>query len=247
MRQNQWKLSVAVAVSAFVMISSWAQQAPVPTTRPAAEVLAQLGQSAGVVVLADATVQGRLAVPPGGATPETIEQQITDIVRVLPAGTTWVKLYVPAPANGRWDAAVVEDYARAQTRLVGTLGRPAPAGMVELLGRQVPTEKANEAIATLNLKLVYLVTNPRAQSASNVASNWSQLTQAQREAYAQQQAQRLMSLDPASRLEALHQLMRRDARPEDMVFKMVAEQLTDDERVQLKQSFRASEEARGGK
>jgi hypothetical protein len=245
MRQNQWKLSVAVAVSAFVMISSWAQQAPVPTTRPAAEVLAQLGQSAGVVVLADATVQGRLAVPPGGATPETIEQQLTDIVRVLPAGTTWVKLYVPAPANGRWDAAVVEDYARAQARLVGTLGRPAPAGMVELLGRQVPTEKANEAIATLNLKLVYLVTNPRVQSASNVTANWARLTPEQREAYAHQQAQRLLALDPASRLEALRQLMRREQTPQDMVLDSVIRQIPVEERVQLKQSFAAEKEAAG--
>jgi hypothetical protein len=247
MRQNQWKLSVAVAVSALVMISGWAQQAPVPTTRPAAEVLAQLGQSAGVVVLADATVQGRLAVPPGGATPETIEQQIADIVRALPPGTTWVKLYVPAPANGRWDVEVVEEYARAQARLVGTLGRPAPAGMVELLGRQVPTEKANEAIATLNLKLVYLVTNPRVQSPPNVAANWSRLTQEQREAYAQQQAQRLMALDPASRLEALRQLMRREPSPQDLVVGLVIKQMPDGERVQLKQSFVAEKEAGGGK
>jgi hypothetical protein len=254
MRQNRRNFPIAVAVAGLltplVSLSGSAQQAPAPAaravTRPAAEVLAQLGQSAGVVVLADATVQGRLAVPPGGATPATIEQQIADIVRVLPAGTTWVKLYVPAPANGRWDAVVVEEYARAEARLVGTIGRPAPAGMVELLGRQVPTEKANDCIAALNLKLVYLVTNPRAESAPSVAANWARLTQEQREAYAQQQAQRLMALDPASRLEALRQLMRREPSPQDMVFKTVAEQLTDDERIQLKQALRPPDEARGG-
>jgi hypothetical protein len=156
-----------------------------------------------------------------------------------------VKLYVPAPANGRWDAAVVEDYARAQARLVGTLGRPAPAGMVELLGRQVPTEKANEAIATLNLKLVYLVTNPRVQSASNVTANWARLTPEQREAYAHQQAQRLLALDPASRLEALRQLMRREQTPQDMVLDSVIRQIPVEERVQLKQSFAAEKEAAG--
>jgi hypothetical protein len=246
MRQNRWKLSTAVAVSmlltALVMISGSAQQAPAPTTRPAAEVLAQLGQSAGVVVLADATVQGRLAVPPGGATLVTIEQQLTDIVRALPAGTTWVKLYVPAPANGRWEVEAVEEYARAQARLVGAIGRAAPAGMVELLGRQVPTEKANEAIATLNLKLVYLVTNTRAQSAPDVTSNWARLTTAQREAYAQQQAQRLMALDPARRLEALRQLMIREPTPQDMVLRMVFEQIPEGERVPLKQSLHEAAE-----
>jgi hypothetical protein len=255
MRQNSGTLWVAMAVSAALAASASltvrAQQAPAAAaragTRPAADVLAQLGQSAGVVVLADATVQGRLAVPPGGATPETIEQQLTDIIRVLPAGTTWVKLYVPAPANGRWDVAVVEDYARAQARLVGTAGRPAPAGMVELLGRQLPTEKANDCIAALNLKLVYLVTNPRVESPASVTSNWARLTPEQREAYAHQQAQRLMALDPASRLEALRQLMRREPAPQDMIFRMVASQLTDDERVQLKQSFAAEKEAGGGK
>lgn len=251
MRQHRCKLSLAVTVSALLTILSSpmgsAQQARAPTTRPAAEVLAQLGQSAGVVILADATVQGRLATPPGGATPATIEQQLADIVRVLPAGTSWVKLYVPAPANGRWDVEAVEDYARAQARLVGTLGRAAPVGMVELLGRQVPTDKANEAIATLNLKLVYLVTNSQAQSAPNVTANWARLTREQREAYAQQQAQRLMALDPASRLDALRQLIRREQSPQDMVLETVFRQMPDEEKGQLKQSIKAEDEARGGK
>jgi hypothetical protein len=256
MRQDRWKLSLAVAVSslltALVSLSGSAQQAPAPAptarTRPAAEVLAQLGQSAGVVILADATVQGRLPLSGATATPETVEQQLAQMVRALPAGTTWVKLYVPAPANDRWDIEAVEAYARAQARLVGTIGRPAPAGMVELLGRQVPTAKANEAIATLNLKLVYLVTNTRAQSAQDAAAHWGQMTREQREAYAQQQAQRLMALDPASRLETLRQLMRRhmEETPQDMVFKMVIEQMPVGERVQLKQSVAADEEARGG-
>jgi hypothetical protein len=133
---------------------------PGPPTRPAAEVLKLLGQSAGVVVLPDASVQGRLMTPPGEATPETIEQRITEIARVLPAGTTWTKLYVPAPPNDRWDAEVVAEYARVQARLLGTAGRPAPPGTVELLGQRVPVDKANKHIAALNLKLVYLVTNP---------------------------------------------------------------------------------------
>jgi hypothetical protein len=256
MRRNSSNLVVAVAasalVTALVSLSGSAQQAPAPTqrtgTRPAAEVLAQLGRSAGVVILADASVQGRLPVAEATATPETVEQQLAALLRALPAGTTSVKLYVPAPANGRWDVEVVGDYARAQARLVGPIGRPAPAGMVELLGRQVPAEKANEAIATLNLKLVYLVTNPRAPSGANVAANWGQMTREQRQAYAQQQAQRLLALDPASRVEALRQLMRREPTPQDLVVGMVMRQMPEEEHVQLKRSFEADDEAkRGGK
>src|SRR5258708_27384400 len=47
-------------------------------------------------VLADSTVQGRLALPVVPATPATVEQQIAEAVSALPAGTTWAKLYVPA-------------------------------------------------------------------------------------------------------------------------------------------------------
>jgi hypothetical protein len=144
------------------------------------------------------------------------------------------------------DVDAVADYARAQARLVGAGGRPAPEGMVEVLGRQVPIAKANEAIATLNLKLVYLVTNSRAPSAPNAAANWSRLTTEQREAYARQQAQRLMSMDPTSRLEALRQLLIREPTPQDMVLRMVFEQIPEGERVQLKQSL-AAEKERGGK
>jgi hypothetical protein len=97
------------------------------STRPAASVLAQIGQSAGVIVLADSTVEARLPVPATPATADTVETQIAAMVRLLPAGTTWAKLYVPAPANGRWNGDVVADFARAQARLVARRVRPRKA------------------------------------------------------------------------------------------------------------------------
>jgi hypothetical protein len=227
------------------------QQAPAGrvTTRPAAEVLAQIGQSAGVVVLADSTVQARLPMPAAPATATTVEQQITEMVRALPAGTTWVKLYAPTPANGRWSGEVVADYARAQARLLGTVSRAAPSGTVELFGRYVPTDKASEYIAALNLKLVYLVTNPRVPSGASVAASWAQMTPDQRQVYAQQQAQRMLTMDPATRLQMLRQMMEnQDVTPQQMIMKMVTSQMTDDERVALKQSFvRDKQGASGGK
>jgi hypothetical protein len=209
-----------------------------PTTRPAAEVLAQIGRDAGVIVLADSTVQARLAVSGSRATPDTVERQIAQAVAELPAGTTWVKLYVPAPKNDRWVADDVTAYARSLTRLVGTIGRPSPEGTVEIMGRQVPADKADEYAAGLDLKVVYLVTNSRASATPNALSNWTLLTPDERSAYAQQQAQRIMTLDPATRLETMRQLMRnQEPNPQAMIMRMVMKEMTEDERVQLKMSL----------
>jgi hypothetical protein len=239
-RSGRFLITAAcVAAVGLVPIHLRAQQAPAPRagTRPAAEVLAELGRSAGVIVLTDASVQGRLTIPPGGATAETIEQQIADIVRVLPAGTTWAKLYVPAPMNGRWDAATVADFARAQARQLGTtVGRPTPAGTVEVLGQRMPVAKAKEHITALNLKLVYLVTNPRAEAA--VASvDWRRWSPEQRERYTQQQAERLLALDPASRVQMLAQMLAaQHDTPEQALIHTVMQRLPDDERRQVREA-----------
>jgi hypothetical protein len=204
-----------------------------------------------VTVLADSTIQGRLALPAVPATAATVEQQIAEAVKALPAGTTWAKLYVPAPANGRWSGDAVADYARALAQMVGMVGRAAPAGTVEILGRTIPADKANEYITALNLRLVYLVTNPRAQTPTTAglgaASNWTQMTPAQRELYIQQQAQRVLALDPASRMQMLRGLMENmEISPQQALIKSVISQMTDDERVALKQSFKGDKQAAGG-
>jgi hypothetical protein len=249
---------VAVFLTACLSIPATAQQAPAAAERSrtssATEVLEQIGRSAGVVVVADSTVMGRLPLPAEPATPQTVEQQLAAMMKLLPAGTTLTKLYAPTPVNGRWVADLVADYARAQARLVGSTGRPAPAGTVELFGRYVPAERANEQAAALNLKLVYLVTNPRAPSMGGVAANWEQMTPAEQraarervQAYAQQHAQRLLALDPASRMQALREMVRAQGMavrakmsppdPTDMILKMVWSQVPDSERVQFKQSL----------
>src|SRR5436190_11340032 len=142
------RASVAAALILSASTRTLAQQKPPPAARPstfpAAVVLGQMAQSAGVTILADSTVQGRLPLPAVPATAATVEQQIAEMVRALPAGTTWAKLYVPAPANGRWSGDVVANYARSLAQVVGTVGRAAPAGTVEILGRNVPADKASE-------------------------------------------------------------------------------------------------------
>src|SRR5205823_13758891 len=112
---------------------------------------------------------------------------------------------------------------------------------------QVPSDKASEYITALNLKLVYLVTNPRAAGSADVAQNWTQLSPDQRAQYAQQQAQRILALDPGSRMQALHALMQsQEARPQDVIFKAVFSQLSDEERISFKQSFAGEKQGGGG-
>jgi hypothetical protein len=212
--------------------------APRAATRPAAEVLARLGESAGVVILADSTVLGRLPVQTTSATADAVETRLAELVRLLPAGTTWVKLYAPTPVNGRWVADTVADYARAQIRLLGTTVRPAPAGTVEIMGRYVPAAKAGEYISALNLKLVYLVTNPQAPNPAHAAANWSGLTPEQRQMYADQQAQRILALDPESRLQALASMMMEND-PRGMIMTAVFKRLPAEQRGQIKEALSA--------
>jgi hypothetical protein len=211
---------------------------PTPGKRPAAEVLSELGRSAGVIVLADASVQGRLATPPGGATPQTIEQQIADLVRVLPAGATWAKLYVPAPASGRWDTEVVADFARVQARLLGTtVGRPGPPDIVEVLGQRMPATRTNEHITALNLKLVYLVTNPQARAEALALVDRYGKTLEQREQYAKQEEARILALDPARRIRILTRMMASpNETPEQALIDYVFQHLSPDELGQLRET-----------
>lgn len=171
-----------------------------PGARPAAEVLANIGKAAGVAVLADAGVTGRAPFPVTLATPETVEQQIAAIVKALPRGTTWAKLYLPAPAKGRaFRADDMAAYAQAQTRL---LGRPAGAtpepGMVEILGQRLPADQSQAQIAVLNLQPVYLVTGP---PAANGLADWGGMTLEQRRQAARQMANQVLNMDPAVRLQ----------------------------------------------
>jgi hypothetical protein len=122
--------------------------------------------------------------------------------------------------------------------------------MVEVLGRYVPAAKAVDYTTALNLKLVYLVTNPQAPNLARGAANWMNMTDEQRHAYVQQQAQRLLSMDRESRIDALASLM--DPKfpdPRSALMGAVFERLPMEERVQFKQAIgaRVDREAQGRK
>jgi hypothetical protein len=202
-------------------------------TRPASEVLARIGQGAGVAVVADSTITERVALPSAPATAATAEQQIAEVVKALPAGTKWAKLYLPAAKGRAWNGDDVAAYALAQAKLFGTVGA-APAGSVEIMGQILPAAKAQEQIAALNLKPVYLVTNPTKRTAAAASGGadpgqWAQMTEEQRQQYAQQQAAQLLNADPAVRNGVLQQQF--------MVFSQMMRQMTPEQRQQVFQGM----------
>jgi hypothetical protein len=79
------------------------------------------------------------------------------------------------------------------------------------MGQRLPADRAAGIIAALNLKPVYLVTNPneRITTASGNAVNdlarWTQMTPEQQQQYARQQAQQLLNMDPALRQQMFRQ------------------------------------------
>lgn len=201
-------------------------------TRTVPDVLARIGQSANVTVVADATLASeRVPLPTTAATPETVEAQIAQIVKALPDGTTWSKLYLPAPTGRAWSGDDVAAYVSAQKRLFGQSGA-APTGTVEILGQRIPQDKAAAYVSDLNLKPVYLVTNPSRQVAASSnqgttadVAKWAQMTPEQQQQYARQQAQQLMNMDPALRRQMFEQ--------ERALRRAVFEQMTPEQRQQL--------------
>jgi hypothetical protein len=200
-------------------------------TRAAADILAGIGKGAGVAVVADSTIKERIPLLSAPTTAENFEQQIAEVVEALPEGTTWAKLYLPSSPGGRaWNGDDVAAYAVAQAKLLGVIGS-APAGTVEVLGRRLPAEKAKEVISSLDLKPVYLVTNPKARAVapgSGVMTDldqWKQMTDEQRQQHAQQKAAQLLSMDNTGRQGFVQQHM--------MIMSQMMRQMTPEQRQQL--------------
>jgi len=179
--------------------------------RTLSSILATMNRTSGATILADSSVADEKVAQPAETTPDNFADQIAAIVKALPQGTTWAKVYLPNPTGRRLDADAVSDYVFAQARLFGGVGAAGPAGTVEIMGQKVPQEKAAPVIDALSLKPVYLITNPSAKTArATLAStggdpNWSALSAEERQQAARQQAQMLLNLDPASRQAFLQQ------------------------------------------
>jgi hypothetical protein len=206
--------------------------APRSGTRPLADVLARLSRGAGVAVVAESALAGRVPLPAAPSTPENVEQQLVEIVRALPEGTIWRKLYLPQLEGRALRGDDVAEYAAAQAKLFGTRDN-VPAGTVEVLGQRLAAAEAADVIARLKLRPVYLISNPSRPPATaagvgfvNVGvDEWMRMTPAQREAAAQQQAANLMAADPGVRQQMLMQ--------QAMVIRSMLQNMTPDQRQQM--------------
>jgi hypothetical protein len=226
-RHRTAALSVLMAVGTLGMIvppnTSRAQTPPPPAagaaaarTRPLGDVLAAMNRAVGtgISLVADSTVAAAsVPVPTEPTTLENFEKQIDALVKALPVGATWGKLYLPAPPSRRgYDGDAVAEYALAEAKLFGPVGGATPAGTVEILGRKLPADRAQAHIQGLGLQPVYLVSRPGARggavslvpNAAN-AGQWQNMTPEQRREFATAQAQALGAMDPAARNALLQQ------------------------------------------
>lgn len=215
-----------------------AQNAPTRQRTVAEAAMAMTRGLTGMVyVVADSTTGATpAALPIEPTTPENVEKQVAALVAGLPPGTLWAKLYLPAPVNTRrgYNGDDVAAYALAQSKLVGPVGAALPPGTVEILGQKLPQDKAETHIAGLNLKPVYLITNPRAQAPSGFgltmdAGKWAAMSPEQKQEYTRQQAASLSQMDPAARNQMLQQNM--------MIFAQFMQSATPDQRQSMIQGM----------
>lgn len=146
-----------------------AQQAPATErARPEREVavsvlIRQLGTDSGQNVLVDSSLAALKAPALAKATTkDNLEEQLDALVRKLPDGAAWAKLYLPKPQEGkRYAADNLSRYALAQASLFGGKVGISKPGMVEVMGRLMTQAEANPLIEKLELAPYYIVSNPR--------------------------------------------------------------------------------------
>jgi hypothetical protein len=124
------------------------------------EIVAALGKSSGVAVLIDSSLLGeKTTFKDTEATPETLEAALDKLVKTLPTGTAWAKVYLPEPPAGKkYTGDAVAQFILAQATLFGKAGASEP-GKIELLGKALPTEQLQPLIADLKLKPYYVLRN----------------------------------------------------------------------------------------
>lgn len=162
-----WKASALMATLAGCLLSSPSDatrpaRQSAPGTKPVADVVSRMSRESGFAVLTDSTL--KVSVPPLkiATTAANVEIQIKALVKTLPPGTIWGKLYLPEPRPNRpYKGDDVAGFAYASGQLFGPVGAPEPADTVEVMGRRLPTAEAKELIVKLKLQPVYLLSNPK--------------------------------------------------------------------------------------
>jgi hypothetical protein len=126
-------------------------------------IVRQLGEASGQNVLVDSSLAALKAPALAKATTkENLEEQLDALLRKLPDGAAWAKLYLPRPQEGkRYAADNLSRYALAQAGLFGGKVGASKPGMVEVMGRLMTQAEATPFVQKLDLVPFYILSNPR--------------------------------------------------------------------------------------
>ncbi len=188
---------------------AWAQGAPTTAapgkTKALNYVLTGIKKESGMAVLSSSLLATAQVKPPKAAvTAETLEETLDELVKGLPAGAIWAKLWLPPlPAGRQFKGDDLVDYAVAQSRLYPGVGASRP-GVVEVLGQKLPADKAEGVISALGLKPVYVICNPSRVAPGS--SEFDALTDDQKKSAVDKQVQKILSMPAEQQVQAFGQM-----------------------------------------
>jgi hypothetical protein len=185
--------------------------------RSLSEIVAELTRATGVLVVADNSVaQASITLETNGG---ALSDVLAEVVKQLPKGTTLRHVAVPASkpmpqadaiarflsaADGLKPAAVAPEGATAP---VPEAKMSVGGEEIEVLGQRLTPEKAAPLMASLDLRPVYLLSNPTADDPVARSSRlqaeglqlWMEMTPEQRRLSADNQLNGLLSMDSNAR------------------------------------------------
>ncbi|MGC4046757.1 MAG: hypothetical protein QM758_23435 [Armatimonas sp.] len=173
-------------------------------TKSLTYVLNNIKKDTGASVLSSSVLATAQLKPPAGTvTAENLEDTLDAVVKSLPAGTIWAKLWLaPLPGGRQFKGDDLVSYAVAQSRLYPGVGASQP-GMVEILGQKLPADKAASVVQVLGLKPVYILCNP---SKVPDAMDFDSLSDDQKKNLVDKQVQKILSMPQEQQVQAFGQM-----------------------------------------
>lgn len=223
------------------------------------EFAQRLGRLAGAVVVADRTVASAQITFDSSGGP--LDAVLEAAAAALPRGAVVRKAMLPAFRPGVVpDGDRIAALIQAQDDLVAPISGPTKPGPSDLvvLGRVVPADRRAAVTASLDLKPVYLLTNPDAagdlvaqmgKMQEEMLKKLSAMSPEQQGAFYEQQFDNLMNMDPALRRAMIQQQMQAATGMMQRIQKMSPDQqkqFLDDIRSALPPGFGAGAPGRPG-
>ena len=199
------------------------------------EAAARLTKESGVLVVPDSTLaNSRVSLQTIGGSLDIV---LAQLLAQLPKGSQLKQSHLPSAAatapnpNGDVVGMIIEINDALAAPLNGGK-KPAPGALI-LQGRVVPEDKAEATLLALDLKPVYLLTNPRGRDAANQFSSmqgdilrlWQTMTPEQRKSAVDKQWDDFVNMDPATRKTYMQQMMEQSAGVMQKIQQLPSDQL----------------------